>query len=356
MLQAFLRQDRSYDSLFFTGVKTTGIFCRPSCSARKPLPENIEFFFSIREASFAGYRPCKRCDPLHIHGERPEWVTEVLQEIDQHPDVRIKDGDLRKFGVEPSKVRRYFLKHYGMTFQAFCRSRRLGKAFELIRQGTDLTEVGYDHGYESTSGFREAFIQLFGKPPGKSRGADQVVISWMESPLGPLVAGATDKGICLLEFTDRRMLEAQFKALRALFKTGLSPGEHKHLRQLRKELGEYFAGKRKTFTLPLDFPGSPFQQKVWNELLHIPYGVTRSYEDIARCIGSPRAVRALGHANGLNRIAILIPCHRVVNKSGKLGGYGGGIWRKKRLLDLEQSNPKQEALFPFRAEVQTLSG
>jgi AraC family transcriptional regulator of adaptative response/methylated-DNA-[protein]-cysteine methyltransferase len=143
--------------------------------------------------------------------------------------------------------------------------------------------------------------------------------------------------VCLLEFTDRRMLEHQIETLGRRFKTALAPGSHRYLTDLERELREYFAGTRTTFDVPVHAPGSPFEERVWRALLEIPYGETRSYEAIARAVGSPRGVRAVGRANGLNRIAIVIPCHRVVNKSGELGGYGGGLWRKRRLLHLERA-------------------
>ncbi|MFH1263885.1 MAG: methylated-DNA--[protein]-cysteine S-methyltransferase [Pseudomonadota bacterium] len=337
MQRAFSRRDPSYDGIFFTGVKTTGIFCRPSCSARKPRPENLEFFPTIKKAMFSGYRPCKRCDPLNVSGTPPAWVARLLAKIEEDPSARIKDGDLRSEGIDPARARRYFLKQYGVTFHAYGRGRRLGKAFQAVRRGADLDDVVFDTGYESHSGFREAFAKTFGRPPGKSRTDDCIVLTWMESPLGPLVAGATDKGVCLLEFSDRRMLEAQFHTLRQRLGKALVPGKHPHLTRLKEELVEYFAGKRTEFSLPLDYPGTPFQQKTWDGLRKIPYAETWSYEDLARHVGKPKAQRAVGHANGLNRIAIVIPCHRVVNKSGELGGYGGGVWRKRFLLDLEQA-------------------
>lgn len=212
----------------------------------------------------------------------------------------------------------------------------MGKALEQIREGVDLDDVALGSGYESFSGFREAFAQTFGSSPGKSRDSACVMVTWIESPIGPLVAGAVPEGICLLEFTDRRMLEAQFTALRKRFHRSIVPGENELLERLKGELSQYFAGDLRQFTLPLTYPGTPFQEKVWAELLQIPYGSTSSYEEIARRLGSRGAVRAVGHANGCNRIAIVIPCHRVVNKDGKLGGYGGGLWRKQYLLDLEQ--------------------
>jgi AraC family transcriptional regulator of adaptative response/methylated-DNA-[protein]-cysteine methyltransferase len=151
------------------------------------------------------------------------------------------------------------------------------------------------------------------------------------------LAGATDRGICLLEFTERRMLEAQFATIRRRFDLPILPAESDYLRQLRVDLGDYFSGARHEFTVPLVYPGTPFEQQVWAELLRIPYGETRSYEDMARTLGRPGASRAVGRANGMNCIAIVIPCHRVVNKDGNLCGYGGGLWRKRILLELKRT-------------------
>ncbi|MGA9753338.1 MAG: trifunctional transcriptional activator/DNA repair protein Ada/methylated-DNA--[protein]-cysteine S-methyltransferase [Acidobacteriota bacterium] len=333
---AFGASDASYDGIFFVAVTTTGIFCRPSCPARKPLPRNVRYFATAREALFAGFRPCKRCRPLETDGRPPEWVRDLMARVDGDPETRLKDADLRSLGHDPAQVRRTFQKHYAMTFQAYCRSRRLGRAFEQIRKGADLDDVALGHGFGSHSGFRDAFARTFGRPPGKARAADCIVAAWIETPLGPMVAGATGDAVCLLEFTDRRMLEAQLRTLQARFKCAAVPGWNRHIAQLQEEMGQYFAGALRRFTVPLRAPGTPFQQRVWDELLRIPYGETLSYEALAQAVGSPGACRAVGTANGLNRIAIVIPCHRVVNKNGKLGGYGGGLWRKQRLLDLER--------------------
>ena len=335
MQVAYLRKDRSYDGIFFLAVKTTGIFCRPSCPARRPLPENVVYFSNVREAVFAGYRACKRCRPLDTNGRPPDWVSRALALV-QSAEARIRDSELKRSGIDPHRVRRYFQKQYVMTFQAYCRSQRLGKSLHQLRTGAALDDVALGNGFESHSGFRDAFMRTFGRAPGASRGLDRIVVSWQESPMGPLVTAATDQGICLLEFTDRRMLEAQFETLRKLFSCAIVPGENEHITQLREELAAYFKGALRQFSVPLVYPGSQFQIRVWNELLQIPYGETCSYEELANRIGSPSGQRAVGHANGLNRIAIVIPCHRVVNKDGKLGGYGGGLWRKQHLLDLEK--------------------
>jgi AraC family transcriptional regulator of adaptative response/methylated-DNA-[protein]-cysteine methyltransferase len=336
MERAYVQRDASYDGLFFLGVRTTGVFCRPTCPARKPLPKNVEYFGSARAALVAGYRPCKRCRPLELDSQ-PAWAAELLAEVERDPAPRLTDADLRAKGLDPGTVRRYFLRRYGMTFQAFTRARRLSRALHLIRQNGELDDAVFESGYDSHSGFREAFARTFGDAPGRYRGGSSVVLSWLRSPLGPLVAGATAEGVCLLEFTDRRMLEAEFSALRKQFRAPVLPGTNEHLEKLQAELTGYFAGCTRSFSVPLVYPGTAFQQKVWEQLLAIPYGETRSYEQLAVAIGNPKAMRAVGHANGLNRIAIVIPCHRVINKSGGLGGYGGGLPRKQFLLDLEHA-------------------
>ena len=335
MERAFLKSDASYNGLFFVAVRTTGIFCLPSCAARKPKPENVEYFGTVRDALFAGYRPCKRCRPTE--NSAPEWVRALLARLEEDPQLRIAEADLRKLGLEPARVRRYFLAEYGMTFQAYSRARRLAKAFEQIRNGTSLDEAILDSGFDSHSGFRTAFAQLFGKPPGQSRDAECVRVAWVDTPIGPMVAGATDQGICLLEFTERRLIEKQFATIGRRFRSPLIPGENAHLSQLKTELPEYFAGERRAFTVPLVYPGTPFEEQVWNALLRIPCGKTVSYQELARSLGRPGAARAVGRANGRNRIAILIPCHRVINQDGKLCGYGGGLWRKHLLLELERT-------------------
>jgi AraC family transcriptional regulator of adaptative response/methylated-DNA-[protein]-cysteine methyltransferase len=337
MLRAFLERDQSYDGVFVTAVSTTGIFCRPSCPARKPKPENVRFFAGVREALFAGFRPCRRCDPLNAYGGTPEWVRGLLDTIEREPERRLHDEDLRAGGLDPATVRRFFMRQYGMTFHAYARGRRLSGAFDQLRKGAPLDDVALGSGFDSHSGFRDAFARTFGQAPGRSRDADPVLVSWVESPLGPLVVGARDDGICLLEFSDRRMLSAQIETVRRRFSAAVVPGESRHFGQLRDELQQYFAGRLRQFSLPLVAPGTPFQERVWRELLEIPYGETRSYEALALTVGAGGAQRAVGHANGMNRIAIIIPCHRVVNKNGKLGGYGGLLWRKQALLDLERS-------------------
>jgi len=330
-----MERDASWDGLLYAGITTTMIFCRPSCPARKPRPEHVQFFGTPREALVAGFRPCRRCRPLRDDRRTPAWVSRLIDQVEAEPGLRIRDADLREQGLEPAAVRRFFQKAYGMTFQAYCRARRLAAAFAAIRGGASIDDAVFDYGWESHSGFREAFGRAVQAPPGAARDGDFIRLGWIESPLGPMVAGATESAICLLEFTDRRMLETQLETLRNRYRLPLLAGASPLLQRVESELGEYFAGRRRSFELPLDYPGTDFQRRVWEALLEIPYGETRSYADLARELGSPGAARAVGRANGLNRIAILIPCHRVVNADGSLGGYGGGLWRKLRLLEAE---------------------
>ncbi len=171
-----------------------------------------------------------------------------------------------------------------------------------------------------------------------------MLLAWLPSPLGPLVAGATDEGVCLLEFTDRRMLEAQFEAVRKQFATAGRSWHERAPGALAGRAGRLLRRRRcESFSVPLVYPGSPFQRRVWEQLLLVPYGETRSYQELASAVGNPAAVRAVGRANGLNRIAIVIPCHRIVNKNGDLGGYGGGLRRKQYLLNLEQVGMENRA-------------
>jgi len=335
MLRALMERDASCDGLFYAGVTTTMIFCRPSCPARKPKPEHVEFYATAREALFAGFRPCERCRPMEDGEQAPFWAAKLMEQVEANPSRRIRDAELREQDIDPAAARRYFLKAVGMTFQAYCRARRLGAAFSAIRNGGSIDDAVFDHGWESHSGFREAFARAVDAPPGAARGSDYIRLAWMETPLGPMAAGATERSLCLLEFTDRRMMEAQLETLKRRFRLPLLPGESPLFERLRAELAEYFAGKRRSFDLPLEYPGTVFQRRVWEALLRIPYGETRCYADLARELGEPGAMRAVGRANGLNRIAILIPCHRVINADGGLGGYGGGLWRKLRLLETE---------------------
>lgn len=336
MYKAMIERDHSFEGIFFTGVKTTGVFCRPVCRARKPKRENVSFFESTKQALDVGYRPCKLCRPMEPAGKTPDGIERAIVALHADPMVRIRDAKLRELGLSPSLVRRWFLKNHGMTFQGFQRALRIGNAYGRIMHGEKVTAAAFDHGYESLSGFGHSFKKQCGHSPSNGKTRTIIRTTRFSTPLGLMVAAAADAGICLLEFADRKMLETELAQLRKLLKAEIVPGRSPHFDVLQKELDEYFQGMRQAFTVPLLSPGSPFQQKVWAGLRKIPYGTTRSYGEQAKALRMPAAVRAVARANGANRISIIIPCHRVIGGDGKLVGYGGGLWRKKFLLDLER--------------------
>ena len=332
------RQDSLYEGLFITAVKTTGIFCRPACGARKPKAQNVLFYDTAQEALQHGYRPCEVCKPMEQLAETPEHVKEIIKELHRHPYLRLKDYDLRQRGVEPSQIRRWFKRHHNMTFHTYQRMLRVNKAFNSIKNGETITNSAFDSGYESLSGFNQSYRSLFGGPP--KNGDDKVVLNIVRftTPLGPMFACASSEGVCLLEFTDRRMLETEFKDLRKRLNAVILPGDNPHLDHVQSEVREYFSGDRVGFTVPLHAPGTDFQKSVWKVLREIPFGETRSYKQQAIALGSPNATRAVASANGHNRISIVIACHRVLGSDGSLTGYGGGLHRKQWLLDFEKAN------------------
>lgn len=335
MYQAILDKDASFEGVFYTAVKTTGIFCRPSCTARKPKRENVVFYPTALECLQHGYRACKTCRPLENRVETPENIRTLLRELSDEPAIRLRDQDLRDRGHEPATLRRWFLKHHGLTFHAYQRLNRLNSAFRKLRDGESVTATAFDAGFESLSGFQDSFKSVFGVTPSKSREQRVICLQRLETPLGTMIACAVDEGVCLLEFAERRMLETEFRQLCRTLNATIIQAEHPHFQSLEEELKEYFAGKRKVFTVPLFTPGTEFQQAVWAELQQIPLGTTRSYKQQAIALGRPNAVRAVAQANGMNRISILIPCHRVIGDNGDLTGYGGGVWRKQKLLEWE---------------------
>lgn len=333
-----LDSDQSYEGIFYTAVKTTGIFCRPTCPARKPKPENVVFFKTPEDALSAGYRPCLRCKPLDASGIAPEWIRELLHRVDRAPNRRWTDEDLVRLNVDPLRLRRWFKEHFGTTFHTHIRARRLALALGTLREGASIDDAAHDHGYESVSGFREAFQQNLQTTPGNARTLPLLVYTRLLTPLGPMIAMAEDRGLVVLEFVDRPALSAEVEELRARHDYAVAPGRNTHLDRVEEEIAAYFAGDLQNFSVPLVTPGTEFQRRVWDVLRSIPYGALETYGSVAEKIGSPTASRAVGHANGQNRIAIIIPCHRVIGADGSLTGYGGGQHRKAFLLDLERNS------------------
>jgi AraC family transcriptional regulator, regulatory protein of adaptative response / methylated-DNA-[protein]-cysteine methyltransferase len=334
--QAMLDKNTAYEGLFFVGVKTTGVFCRPTCPARKPKLENCEFFETAQQALLASYRPCQRCKPLSHPNHISPLVQKLVDAVEDNPEKRWKDRDFEELSVDASTARRQFKKRFGMTFVEYARARRMGLAMKQIRAGDAVIEAQLSTGYESSSGFRDAFSRIMGAAPTKLGSAKILKASWLDTPLGPMIAIGDEDALYLLEFVDRRGLEREIERLRKKTKAAIIPGETKSIRSIENELKNYFEGKLTEFKTPLSLLGSPFQKRVWQELQKIPPGKTRSYSDIAKALNKPTAFRAVAQANGANQIAIVIPCHRVINSNGELGGYGGGISRKQWLIKHEK--------------------
>ncbi|MGE3527757.1 MAG: bifunctional transcriptional activator/DNA repair enzyme AdaA, partial [Gemmatimonadales bacterium] len=206
LFQALAERDPSSDGMFVVAVRTTGIFCRPTCPARLPLRTNVEYFRHGEEAIAAGYRACKRCRPLETASRHPRWVEDLLSHVQADPAKRIPDRDLAALGIAPARARRYFRDHFGMTFQAYQRTRRLGMALDEINRGGNLMQVAFASGFESNSGFREAFRRLFGQPPGQARGTPSLSVALLTTPIGAMVAAATPDALRLVEFGDRPAL------------------------------------------------------------------------------------------------------------------------------------------------------
>jgi AraC family transcriptional regulator of adaptative response/methylated-DNA-[protein]-cysteine methyltransferase len=334
--KALLAKSSLYDGIFYVGVKTTGVFCHPTCPARKPKFENCEFYRTAEEALLASFRPCKRCKPLSHPQRVSPLIEKLITAVEANPEKRWKDKDFEAFSIDVSTARRQFKKRFGMTFVQYARSRRMGLAMKNIRCGDSIIESQLASGYESSSGFRCTFSRIMGLPPIKSKALQELNASWLDTPLGPMLAIANEKALYLLEFVDRRGLEREIERLRTRTKSAIIPGKTPIIESIERELNAYFQGSLTHFKTPLFLLGSPFQKTVWQELIKIPSGQTCSYADIARNIAMPKAFRAVANANGANQLAIVIPCHRVINTNGDIGGYGGGITRKTWLLNHEK--------------------
>jgi AraC family transcriptional regulator of adaptative response/methylated-DNA-[protein]-cysteine methyltransferase len=297
---------------------------------------NVDFFATPSEALHGGYRPCLRCRPMDP-GERPPKLIEQLRaEVERAPGGRLTDKELAALSIDPSTARRQFKRHYGMTFQAYHRARRMGLALSEVRKGGRVDSAQDGSGFESASGFREAFTRIFGDPPTAAKSRSCMFAERIETPLGAMLAVADDEGLRLLEFADRRALESELSTLRQRLKTNVVPGEHKYLKAIGTQLARYFSGENLKFDVQLAPIGSDFQLRAWEILRSIPVAETRSYSWMAERLGDPGARRAVGRANGTNMLSIIIPCHRVIRADGTLCGYGGGLWRKKWLLDHER--------------------
>lgn len=334
---ALLNRDPAYEGRAFVGVTSTGIFCRLTCPARKPLRKNCVFFETVGACLEAGFRACKRCHPLAPAAEADPTVATLLRALHAAPDHRWREADITALGVDPSTARRAFRRAFGITFLDMARHLRLRAGMDALVDGGRVIDAQVAAGYDSPQAFRDAFAGLLGVPPGQLSPAALLRADWIETPLGPLIAVADARHLHLLEFADRKALPTELRRLTKAAKGGIGLGRAAPIDQVERELAAYFAGTSADFETPLALHGPPFTRAVWQALRQIPAGETRSYGQIARAIDAPTAVRAVARANGANQIAIVIPCHRVIGADGALTGYGGGLWRKQRLIETERA-------------------
>jgi len=260
----------------------------------------------------------------------------LLAALDERPQYRWSELDIERMGYELSTIRRSFNRQFGMTFLEMARQRRLRDGFEIISEGGKVIEAQMAARFESASAFRASFAQLLGRAPGRLDSDPMLFADWVATPLGDMISVSSRSQLHLLEFVDRKALKTEVGKLERLARGKLGIGKTDPGDQIQAELSAFFHGKSADFLTPLAFAGSPFAREVWDELRRIPPGVTRSYSEIAKRIGRPTATRAVARANGANQIALVVPCHRVIGADGSLTGYGGGLWRKQKLLEIER--------------------
>jgi AraC family transcriptional regulator of adaptative response/methylated-DNA-[protein]-cysteine methyltransferase len=329
--EAFERRDRSWDGRVIGAVKTTGIYCKPSCPAKRPKRENVEFFASGEEARLAGYRPCLRCKPDEVGRDR-EAVAKAVKLIEASEEAPTLDQLASAVGYAPHHFQRLFKREIGISPAEYWRAMRARRAQSALKENERVTDAIYDAGYSAPSRFYADAKERMGMTPSAWRdGGKGETIRWttLDSAVGPLLVAATSKGICRLTFDEGE------QALRREFPNATLVKDDGSMAELVRGVVAAVEQPNCAPELPIDVRGTAFQEAVWRELRRIPSGETRSYADIAAAIGQPGATRAVGTANGANPVAVLVPCHRVIRSDGSLGGYAGGLERKKVLLEAE---------------------
>lgn len=336
LYQALITRDPSYEGFAYVGVKSTGIFCKLTCPARKPKRENTSFYSSIAAAQEAGFRPCKRCRPMNAGLTREPLIDELLNALEEQPEKRWSESEIAIRGYDPSTVRRAFRRQFGITFLEIARLRRIGRSVASLSDGASIIDAQLHASYDSGSGFRNAITRHLGVSPRNIQTRSLLKADWLETPIGTMIAIADKFALYLLEFIDRKALPVEMEKLKVLTSAEIVMGREEPINLVEEELKRYFSGKLTEFSIPLAKFGTHFNNLVWGELRNIPLGELRSYSAIARQINNPSATRAVARANGANQIAIIIPCHRVIGADGGLTGYGGGLWRKKWLIEHER--------------------
>jgi AraC family transcriptional regulator of adaptative response/methylated-DNA-[protein]-cysteine methyltransferase len=336
-----LARDTSFDGVFVVAVRTTGVYCRPSCPARRPKRENVTFLAGPEAAEAAGYRACKRCHPRQAgpNDEAPDLVARACERIDAE-DGAIPVADLAaSIGATQSALNAAFRRILGLSVRQYVEGQRVDRLKEGLRDGQPVTRAMYDAGYSSPSRLYETAGRRLGMSPGDyRRGAPGTVIEYgiAGSPIGRVLAAATTKGVCSVRFGDTD--DEVIAGLHAEFpRASIAHGEGRVMQWLAQVTG-HLQGLRTRLDIPLDIQGTAFQWRVWRALQDIAYGQTRSYKQVAESIGRPTAVRAVARACATNPVAVVIPCHRVIGSDGSLTGYAYGVQRKATILQTESEH------------------
>jgi AraC family transcriptional regulator of adaptative response/methylated-DNA-[protein]-cysteine methyltransferase len=340
---AVVARDAEQDGRFVYAVRTTGVYCKPSCASRRALRENVRFFEDPNAAEAAGFRAGKRCDPRATESSTSRDIARARAYLEAHVDEPPALGTLaRKVGMSASHLQRTFTRHVGVSPRKYAAALRADRLKEHLRAGATVSRATFDAGYGASSRAYDAAASQLGMTPGAyRRGGKGVEIRYMTAatPLGRLLVAATERGVCAITLGDddatlEKALNSEYPQSTRTRVRGTRGDEQ--LRAWVLAVSAYIEGSAREIVVPHDVTGTPFQQRVWQALQRIPYGETRSYAQVAESIAAPSAARAVASACAHNRISLVIPCHRVVRGSGALGGYRWGIARKERLLAREQ--------------------
>src|SRR5437588_2617142 len=338
--EAVVARDTSQDGKFVFAVSSTGVFCRPSCAARRPRRENVTFYRRPEEAERAGFRACLRCRPNAAAGNtQAQMVKRICRYLEEHLDEPVTLAQLGEvFGQSPFHLQRTFKAVLGITPKAYADSCRMKQLKRNLQAGHSVTRAMYDAGYGSSSRLYERTASQLGMTPDKyRRGAIAAPIryTFADSPLGLMLVAATDKGICAIQFADSE--DELDQGLKHEFPFAIRRRDDSGMREWKEDLLRHMRGQKLNASLPLDIQATAFQRRVWMYLQSIPFGSTKSYSQVAKAIGQPTATRAVARACATNQVAVAIPCHRVVREDGGMGGYRWGIDRKKALLEMERA-------------------
>lgn len=333
-------RDRRFDGLFFYGVRSTGVYCKPTCPSRRPRPEQVAYFPTYQNAEAAGFRACKRCNPRDAG--KPDkniaLVTKACRIMDRASDGMPSVAELSGLlGTTPANLQRMFKRITGVTPRQYAVAQRVEKFKSLIDDGSDVTGAMYDAGYGSSRSLYEKASSHLGMTPAtyRRRGKGMKInYAIADCYLGRLLIAATERGVCAVSFGDDD--ESLIESLTSTFEAAIIRRDDAQLSEYVKSLLDYLSGAEPDLDLPLDVQATAFQSRVWEELRKIPYGSTRSYGDVAKAIGKPGASRAVASACASNSVALVIPCHRVVREDGSTSGYRWGPERKVALLAKER--------------------